>query len=70
VLRGPHVKNRQRDFIDQRNGTAFDGKVHGFQIALAGIAALDADIRAFIGGVTRELFLVRFVAERAKHAAE
>jgi len=70
VLLRPQVKRNGGEFVDEGVGKAVLGEVNGLHVGLASVAALDADVREFFGGVDRKLGVVFLAASGADDTSE
>ena len=70
ALLRPEIEWDGGEFVDDRFGQSGFGKVDGFYISLAGIAALDAYIRKSLGSVDGQFRVILLAATGAEKAAE
>ena len=70
LLAGPQSKGCCGDFIHQRNGKAVSSKVDTFDVVLARIASLDANVVIFRGVVVADLRGILFATARAQNSFE
>jgi hypothetical protein len=66
----PEVERDGGEFVDQRVGKAVLGEVDGFDVGLAGVAALDANVGEFFSGIDGKFGVVFLAASGADDAAE
>jgi len=70
VLLRPEIEWDGGEFIDEGVGEAVLGEVDRFDVGVAGVAALDADMGELFGSVDRELGVVLLTASGTNDAAE
>ena len=58
VFSGPEVKGSRRDFIHHGVCAAARGQVHGFDVHLAGVAALHTNVGELSRRINRKLVVV------------
>src|SRR5271169_2065516 len=70
VLLRPEVEWNGSEFVDEGVGEAVLGEVDGFDVGLAGVATLHANVREFSSGVDRQLGVVFLAASGTNEASE
>ena len=70
ALLSPQIKRGGSDFVDHRVSVAALGEIYALDVCLAGVAALDADVRELTRRVNRKLLVIFFSAVWTSDAAE
>ena len=70
MLLRPEIERDGGEFVDERISESVFREVDGFNVGVAGVAALHADVGQFVGGVDRELELVFLSTSGADKAAK
>lgn len=66
----PKVEWDRSKFVNKRYREAILSQIDRLDICLAGIAALDANVRKAIGGINGKLSMILLAASGTNHAAE
>jgi hypothetical protein len=70
VLLRPQVERDRGQLVDEWFGEAVLGEVDRLHVGVAGVAALDADVRQFFGSIDRELGVIFLTASGTDNATE
>jgi hypothetical protein len=70
MLLCPQVQRDRGKFVDQRVGQTVFREVNGFDVGVAGIAALDSHVRKLFSGIDRKFALVLLAASGTDDATE